>query len=68
MRMSKRLVCEKAFVQGFLGKDVICDSCGATLETYASSCQADLSSACPGFIAIEKAKSVFDVAYKKEGA
>jgi len=31
----------------------ICDRCGATLDTYASLCSADLADPCPGFLAIE---------------
>lgn len=36
---------------------VICDRCGATLETYADKCTADLDARCPGFEAIERASN-----------
>lgn len=33
---------------------VICDRCGATLETYGERCSAALDDPCPGFLAIER--------------
>jgi hypothetical protein len=63
MKMSRRLVAEQAFVQGFLGSDVICEECGATLATYGSACTADLSDICHGFQIIEKVKAAFNAAY-----
>ncbi len=38
-----------------LGNRVICERCGATMQTYADACTADLGDACPGFVAIEEA-------------
>jgi hypothetical protein len=32
---------------------VICARCGATIETYADTCSAELDDACPGFVRIE---------------
>ena len=46
-----------AAVETRLGTSVICQRCNATLETYANSCTADLADPCPGFIAIEQAKT-----------
>ena len=43
-------------VEAALAGKVICDRCGATLETYAEACTAELSERCPGFEAIENAK------------
>ena len=40
-------------VEATLGRDVICDQCGATLDTFAEVCTADLDDACPGFRLIE---------------
>ena len=34
---------------------VICDRCGATIDTYADACTADLDDPCPGFLTIEEA-------------
>ena len=42
-------------IEAALAGKVICDLCGATLETYAETCTADLSERCPGFEAIENA-------------
>ena len=38
---------------------VICSDCGATLGTYADACKADLDEPCPGYLAIERAKTEF---------
>lgn len=35
---------------------VICDRCAATLATYGEACTAALDDACPGFLAIERAR------------
>lgn len=59
MRLSDRLRAEKHYVEDTLGASMICARCGARLETFADSCTADLSDACPGFLAIEKAKEQF---------
>jgi len=42
-------------VEEKLGSAIICDRCGATLDTFNEACTADLDDACPGFNAIEKA-------------
>ncbi len=60
MKLSARLQAERAFVEQTLGDSVICSRCGATLATYAY-CTAPLSDACPGFLAIEQAKTDFAV-------
>jgi hypothetical protein len=38
-----------------LGDGVICDRCGATLDTYGDACTAALDDPCPGFMAVENA-------------
>jgi hypothetical protein len=59
MKDSRRLQNERIFVEKSLGACVICARCGATLATYATACTADFADACPGFLAIEKAKEDF---------
>lgn len=59
MKLSKRLQEERAFVIANC-KGVICGRCGATLDTYADKCSADLDDACPGFMTIEEAKQRFN--------
>ncbi len=59
MKLSDRLQAERAFVEHTLGDSVICTRCEATLKTFAAVCSAGLSDPCPGFLAIEKAKSEF---------
>jgi hypothetical protein len=39
---------------------VICERCGATLETYQDQCLPDAADPCPGFVAIERAGSASD--------
>ena len=59
MRESKRLIELRAYVEQKLAGQIICERCGATLETFADVCTADLSDACPGFMAIEKVRAEF---------
>lgn len=58
MKLSDALRREKEHVKRVL-TGVICARCGATLETYAQKCFADLSDPCDGFMAIEHAKDDF---------
>lgn len=37
---------------------VICERCGATLATYAEFCSAPLEEQCPGYVTIEKVRSL----------
>lgn len=63
MKLSQRLQDERTFVtEACVG--VICTRCGATLDTYADSCTADLDDACPGFVTIENAKTEFNAKYR----
>ena len=50
---------EIAFVERMLGDSIICQACGATLQTFADACTAGLLDRCAGFEAIEQAKSEF---------
>jgi hypothetical protein len=59
MKLSQRLIEERAFLAKKLGDDIICEQCGACLADYASRCTAELSDACPGFMTIEDAKEEF---------
>lgn len=59
-RPSDRLKNEGEFVVGKRGRKEICERCGATLETFADTCSADLDDACPGFLAIDAAKMEFN--------
>lgn len=61
MKLSQRLQEERAFVEQTLGDSVICQDCGATLKTFADACSAGLQDLCPGYVAIENAKSEFAV-------
>lgn len=65
MKLSKRLEDEKSFVEGYCGERVICDRCSATIHTYHSSCSADLSDPCPGFMAVERARRIFNETLRK---
>ena len=56
MKLSQRLQDEKAFVEQAVGESVICETCGATLGTYATACTASLSDPCPGFLAKARAE------------
>lgn len=47
------------FVERELGDRVLCNDCGATLQTYADRCLAALNEWCPGFEAIERAETAF---------
>lgn len=60
MKLSERLKHEGAFVKEKLGTDPICNRCGATLDTFADDCSADLDDPCPGFLAIDGAKADFN--------
>lgn len=46
---------ERQCVERRLAGKTICERCGATLESFADQCTADLSERCPGFEAIERA-------------
>jgi hypothetical protein len=60
MKKSQRLIDQDAYVEKSLSGKVICESCGTTLGGYAENCTANLSSLCPGFMAIEDARAAFD--------
>jgi ribosomal protein L40E len=47
------LMTEREFIENAIHQEVICDRCGATLETYADVCTAQLNERCPGFVLIE---------------
>lgn len=66
MKLSQRLLEERAFVERSLGDSIICRDCGATLSTYAERCSSDLQEMCDGFIAIEQAKIDFARSLKEE--
>ena len=57
MKLSERLKDQAAFVERALGDSVICQTCGATLQTFADACTAGLQDPCPGYLAIEQAKA-----------
>jgi len=59
-RLSERLQRERVFIDAKFGANSICDRCGATLDTFADACSADLDDACPGFLAIDNAKAEFN--------
>lgn len=61
-RESKHLQMQRAFVERKLGSTVICSRCGATLETYADVCSADLPDLCPGFVTVQEAITEFNSA------
>lgn len=67
MKLSPRLQQEVAYVERRLGDSVICETCGATLRTYADACTAGLSDVCPGFLAVERAKAEFAASVKNGG-
>jgi ribosomal protein L40E len=46
MKNSQRLVDEGRYVERALADKVICNLCGATLATYAETCNAGLSDSC----------------------
>lgn len=66
MKLSQRLLDERAFVERTLGDSVICADCKATLKTFADACTADLDEPCPGYLAIERAKDKFAASRRKE--
>lgn len=59
MRLSEDLKAERRHVEATLKGLVICERCGATIDTFADVCTADLSDLCPGFNAIDAAKSEY---------
>jgi len=59
MKLSPQLKAEREYVKRRLADDVICERCGATLNTFSDACRADLAELCPGYIVIENAKAVF---------
>lgn len=58
-KLSQRKKDEIAYVEAQC-VGVICARCGATLDTLADKCSADLDDACPGFLAIDAAKMRFN--------
>ena len=58
-KLSPRMKAQSDYVQQKLGESVICQRCGATLETFADACQTDLSEMCEGFQTIEAAREEF---------
>lgn len=56
MKVPKWKLREIERVAADLGDKVICGRCGATLDTFADQCSADLDDPCPGFVAIDEAK------------
>lgn len=61
MRLSDKPQKEREYVEKSIGMDTtICSRCGANLRNYADKCTADLSDACPGFLAIERMKDKFN--------
>ena len=59
MKLSERLREQSAFVERAFGDSPICRDCGATLATFPDACTADLDDPCPGYLAIERAKTEF---------
>jgi hypothetical protein len=54
----RRRKAEHAFIAAAL-PGVICQLCGATLSTFADACSVQLDVACPGFLALDRAKTAF---------
>ena len=48
---------ERTRVETRLGDQVICQGCGATLDTYAERCDAPLDVRCEGFRTVEAART-----------
>lgn len=67
MNLSQRLKDERAFVERSLAGREICQRCGASLDTFADICTADLNDPCPGYLAIETAKQQFAALGMTEG-
>lgn len=63
MKLSDRLKQEHAFIVAKFSYNPICDRCGATLDTFADACSADLTDPCQGFLTIDNAKSEFNRGY-----
>jgi hypothetical protein len=59
MKKSERMQREGEFIREKFGTGSICQRCGATLDTFADACTADLTDPCPGFLAIDRAKAEF---------
>ncbi len=59
MKLSQNLQDERNFIRDALTGKIICARCKCTLQSYADDCTADLSEMCPGFEAIESARSEF---------
>lgn len=68
MKLSERLKAERDFVERSLGDSVICPTCNATLNTFADACTAGLQEPCPGYLAIENAKTDFAAGRNEVGA
>lgn len=62
MKLSERMNAEREYVASALAGLTLCDRCSCTLETYADSCNADLSDVCPGFMLIEETREKFNKA------
>lgn len=59
-RFRKTTADERRYVEAVVGGGkVICGRCSATLADFADKCSADLDDACPGFLAIDRAKDRF---------
>ena len=58
-KLGRRKAREVAYVQAHC-TGTICDRCGATLDTFADQCSAELDDACPGFLVIDAAKMRFN--------
>lgn len=65
MKLSQRLQDLRAYCIASLTGE-ICNRCGATLDTYAAQCTAELTDPCPGFMAIDAARQRFDETYSGE--
>jgi ribosomal protein L40E len=59
LKLSQHLQQEREFVERTLGDQEICSKCHATLGTFADVCTAGLQDSCPGYLAIEQAKTDF---------
>lgn len=66
VKVPGRVWARAIFVQKRLGNNVIC-KCGATVDTFADKCTAELSFPCEGFLAIETAREEFRAADKRGG-
>lgn len=49
----ERVARQQRMLAAALGNKVICEACGATLETFDNACSAELDVWCDGFLCIE---------------